>query len=63
MVADKQHAWLQVYEYEWYIDDILKMDLAVPESSYTKDVWQNFKNSFLDLTKIKSSFEPKSSVI
>ena len=63
MVADKQHAWLQVYEYEWYIDDILKMDLAVPESSYTKDVWQNFKNSFLDLTKIKSSFEPKSSGI
>ena len=63
MVADKQHAWQQVHEYVWYIDDILKMNLAVPESSYTKDVWQNFKNSFLDLTKIKSSFEPKSSGI
>ena len=48
MVADKQHAWQQVHEYVWYIDEILKMDLAVPESSYTKDVWQNFKNSFLD---------------
>ena len=63
MVADKQYAWQQVHEHVWYIDDILKMNLAVPESSYTKDVWQNFKNSFLDLTKIKSSFEPKSSGI
>ena len=37
MVADKQHAWQQVHKYVWYIDDILKMNLAVPESSYTKD--------------------------